>query len=72
MNYGMTKSTSNCMSSLKWCVVIADGIVDIVEPDGSELKAHVKDLKEMGCTVKVKRFSSPIEADAYAWKVENA
>lgn len=51
------------------CVVIADGCIDIIQEDGPDLKVHVKDLRDMGCMVKVKRFASWQDAETYEEKV---
>lgn len=51
------------------CVVIADGCIDIIQEDGPDLKAHVKELRDMGCTVKVKRFATWQDAETYEEKV---
>jgi len=44
------------------CVVIADGCVDIIQEDCPELREHIKDLRDMGCTVRVKKFTNWADA----------
>ena len=51
------------------CVVIADGCVDIIQEDCPELREHIRDLRDMGCTVKMKRFASWQDAETYEEKV---
>ena len=46
-------------------VVIADGSIDIIEPKSAHLKAHIRDLKEMGCEVKTRTFNNWQDADAF-------
>lgn len=47
------------------CVVVADGEVDIIQEAGSCLNKHIRDLKKMGCTVKVHHFSCWADANDF-------
>ena len=47
-------------------VVIADGIIDIIEEKSAHLKGHIKDLREMGFEVKTRSFNN--WQDAYRFE----
>lgn len=47
-------------------VIFADGEVDSVQDWASDSVQHVKDLRAMGCKVKVMLFPTWVEAQAYA------
>jgi len=51
------------------CVVIADGCVDIIQEDCPELREHIRDLRDMGCTVRVKKFTNWVDAHALEEKI---
>lgn len=42
----------------KVIVILADDEIDIIQEDCRELNEHCRDLREMGCTVKRKVFTS--------------
>lgn len=46
-------------------VVIADGSIDIIQTGKVHVDKHVKDLKKMGCEVKVKSFPTWAAAEAF-------
>ena len=54
---------------MKVWVFIADGEVDLVSDSPKDHKGHARDLREMGCEVKVRKFKTWAEAEAYADKV---
>ena len=50
-------------------VIVADGEIDQIVGSEREAKREARDLREMGCTVKVRQFDSWHAAEDYADKV---
>lgn len=50
---------------MKVTVYIADGELDLISDSDEDRKTHAKDLRAMGCEVKVIHFDTWKEAEAY-------
>jgi len=49
----------------QWAVIIADGEIDMKTEWSSDAVQHVKDLRKMGCNVRIKIFNSAKGAEAF-------
>lgn len=50
---------------VKVCVILADGEIDIVQEEGTDLDAHVLELQDMGCRVTMRTFDTHELAEAF-------